>query len=67
MNGEQVRALKDEEIAIELKKSREKLFRLRSQSVTEKVEDVSSIGKVRRDVARLLTEIRSRELAGQSK
>jgi large subunit ribosomal protein L29 len=66
MTGAQVRALKDEEIAIELKRSREKLFRLRAQSVTEKVEDVSQIGKIRRDIAKLLGEMRARELASQA-
>ncbi|RMH13891.1 MAG: 50S ribosomal protein L29 [Planctomycetota bacterium] len=63
MTGEEVRALKDEEIAVELGKLREKLFVLRSQGVTQKVEDVSQHRKVRRDIARLLTERRRRELA----
>lgn len=63
MNGAEVRGLKNEEINIELRRLREKLFRLRSQSVTEKVEDVSQIGKIRRDIARLLGERRSREMA----
>lgn len=65
MTGKEVRALKDEEVAIELGKLREKLFTLRSQSVTEKVEDVSQHQKVKRDIARLLTERRARELASQ--
>lgn len=65
MTGKEVRALKDEEIAVELGKLRQRLFTLRSQGVTQKVEDVSQHEKVRRDVARLLTERRSRELASQ--
>lgn len=65
MTGKEVRALKDEEVAIELGKLRERLFKLRSQSVTEKVEDVSQHQKVKRDIARLLTERRARELASQ--
>lgn len=63
MTGKEVRALKDEEIALELRKLRERLFTLRSQGVTQKVEDVSQHRKVRRDIARLLTERRARELA----
>lgn len=61
--SEDVRKMRDEEIAIELKRVREKLFTLRSQTVTEKVEDTSQMRKLRKDVARLLTERRSRQLA----
>lgn len=62
MTGKEVRVLKDEEIAVELVKLRERLFTLRFQGVTQKVEDVSQYGKVKRDIARLLTERRSRDL-----
>lgn len=61
--SEDVRKMRDEEIGIELKRVREKLFTLRSQTVTEKVEDTSQMRKLRKDVARLLTERRSRQLA----
>lgn len=56
MNGTEVRQLSDEEIGVELKRLREKLFTMRSQQVTEKVEDTSQFGKVRKDIARLQTE-----------
>ncbi len=56
MTGKEVRALSDEEIKIELARLRDKLFGLRTQGVTEKVEDNSSFIKIRRDVARLMTE-----------
>lgn len=65
MIGKEVRALKDEEISVELVRLREKLFTLRSQGATEKVEDVSRFGKVKNDIARLLTERRARELAAE--
>lgn len=61
--NEDIRKMRDEEIAIELKRLREKLFTIRSQTVTEKVEDTSQLGKLRKDVARLLTERRARQLA----
>lgn len=60
---EEIRKMRDEELSIELKKLREKLFTLRSQTVTDKVEDTSQFRKLRRDVARLLTESRARELS----
>lgn len=63
MNGEEVRKLSDEEISVELRRQREKLFTLRSQTVTEKVENTSQFGKIKRDIARLLTEQNSRKAA----
>lgn len=56
MKANEVRAMQDEEIGAELGRLRNKLFSLRSQTVTEKVEDNSQFRKIRRDIARLLTE-----------
>lgn len=64
MTGRQVREMKDEEIGIRLKELRQKLFELRCQAVSEKVEDNSQFGKIRRDIARLLTERSARRAAG---
>lgn len=63
MNGKETRALRDEEITIELDRQRARLYQLRSQTVTEKVENTAQFRDVRRDIARLLTERRSRLLA----
>jgi ribosomal protein L29 len=49
-----------EEIAADLSQLREKLYTLRTQSVTEKVEDNTQFRKTRRDIARLLTEATKR-------
>ena len=38
------------------------LFDLRTQSVTEKLEDPSQIGKAKKDIARIKTVLRQREL-----
>jgi len=62
MTGREVKKLSDEELGVELGNLRAKLFKLRSQAVTEKIEDTSQFGKVRRDIARVRTEIRAREL-----
>jgi ribosomal protein L29 len=64
MTGAEVRALKDEEIGIELERLRAKLVTLRTQTVTEKVEDNTQFGKTRRGIAQLLTERNSRRHAG---
>ena len=60
LTGQDVRGKADEEIAAELGQLREKLYTLRVQSVTEKVEDNSQFVKIRRDIARLLTEQNAR-------
>jgi len=61
--NEDIRKMRDEEIGIELKRVRDKLYTLRSQTVTDKVEDTSQMRKLRRDVARLLTERGARRVA----
>ena len=48
----------DHELADKLKH----LFDLRSQAVTEKLEDPSQLGKTRRDIARIKTALRQRVL-----
>lgn len=65
MTGKEVRALSVDEIKAELGRLRGKLFDLRSQTVTEKVEDNSQFGKIRKDIARLLTERKARLTAGK--
>lgn len=67
MTGAEVRALSDEEITEELKRLRGRLFTLRGQTVTEKVEDNTQFAKVRKDVARLLTEQTSRQQKAAAK
>ena len=61
MTGEEVRKMKDDELKQELARVRNDLFDLRSQTVTEKVEDTSKFGKLRKDIARLLGEQRRRQ------
>lgn len=63
MTGKEVRALKDEELTVELGRLRDRLFTLRSQSVTEKIEDNSQFTRIRRDIARLQTERTARRRA----
>ena len=41
MNTKEVRKLKDEELSVEIERLRRKQFEMRSQSVTEKIEDTS--------------------------
>ena len=63
MTGPETRKMQDEEIRQELARLRRHLYDLKSQAVTEKLEDPTQLSKTRRDIARLLTEQRRRELA----
>lgn len=54
--------MSDAEITEESERLRSKLFELRQQSVTEKLENNREPGNIRRDIARLLTERRTRDL-----
>lgn len=56
MKAKEVHKLSDEEIQVEVKRLRRRLFELRTQAVTEKIEDTSQFRKIRKDIARLLTE-----------
>ncbi len=72
MKAKEVHKLSDEEIEVELKRLRQRGFELRTQAVTEKIEDTSQFATTRRDVARLLTERSrrrqavAREIAGKA-
>lgn len=61
MTGKEAKAMTAEEIGLELKRLRDRLYSLRTQAVTEKVEDNSQFEKIRRDIARLMGERRSRQ------
>ena len=60
MTPKEVRKLNDEEIEVEIERLRRRHFELRTQSVTEKIEDTSQFGKIKKDIARLQTERRAR-------
>ena len=63
MKAKEVHKFNDEEVDIEIVRLKKRLFELRCQKVTDKIEDTSQFKKVRRDIARLHTERRSREIA----
>jgi len=65
MKASEIRQLSDEEIANEIERVRRHLFDLRSQAVTEKLEDPSMLTKAKRDIARLLTISSERALQNE--
>ena len=50
-----------EDLRREIAEKQRHLFDLRSQAVTEKLEDPTQIGKTRKEIARIKTIIRERE------
>ncbi len=65
MKASEIREMNPDELVDELETLQRKLFDIRTQAVTEKLEDPSQLTKAKRDVARLKTIIRERELAQQ--
>ena len=55
-------AFDDERLVAELKKAKEELFYLRFQSATGQLESHGRLQAVRRDIARIYTILREREL-----
>ena len=55
MKVAETRQLSDEELHSELERLQRHLFDLRSQAVTENLQDSSMVTKAKRDVARLFT------------
>jgi large subunit ribosomal protein L29 len=64
MGAKEFRAMTDKDLEAALDNARQEMFNLRFQLVTGKLPDTSRLGLVRRDVARLLTIRRERELPG---
>ncbi|NIA06220.1 MAG: 50S ribosomal protein L29 [Actinobacteria bacterium] len=53
----EIKAFSNEELAAELERLERHLFDIRSQAVTEKLEDPSLLGKAKRDIARIKTVV----------
>ena len=59
---EQLRGLDDARLVDELRKAKEELFNLRFQSATGQLESHGRLRAVKKDIARLYTIMREREL-----
>ncbi len=67
MKPAQIREMSDDQLGLTIKDTVKHLFQLRFQSATERLETPSEIKKARRDIARLNTIQRERQLAAQQK
>lgn len=62
MKSAEYRGMSDEQLALSLKDLVKNLFHLRFQSATERLETPSEIRKAKREIARIKTIQREREL-----
>ena len=63
MNAEELRKLSYKELGEQLNDSKEELFNLRFQLVTNQLSNTTRIKEVKRDIARVNTVMRSQEIA----
>ena len=62
VSAETLRALSTDEQAIKLRESKEELFNLRFQAATGQLESHGRLTQVRKEIARIYTILREREL-----
>ena len=66
MKPAEIRALSDEELAKKLEDGRAELFNLRFQMATSQLDNTARVKNVKKDIARLLTEQRARQIAAEN-
>ena len=62
MKYKEIQALSDAELAAKLEEGRAELFNLRFQMATSQLDNTARVGQVKKDIARIQTEMRAREL-----
>ncbi len=67
MNASEIRALATDDLERKLDQTYEELFNLRFQWASNQLEDHNRITSLRRDIARLKTILRERQLASEVK
>lgn len=63
MKASDIRQMEDAEIRSKLEDAKEEMFNLRIQRAAGKLEDLTRMKVLRRDIARYLTALRQREIA----
>ena len=67
MKMNEIREFSDEELAKKLEDGRAKLFNLRFQMATSQLDNTARVTNVKRDIARIQTEMRARQIAAEAK
>lgn len=63
MKAQEIRELTSEDLSDKLKEARAELFNLRFQMATSQLDNTARVKLVKKDIARILTEIHARELS----
>ena len=66
MKYKEIQALSDAELASKLEEGRAELFNLRFQMATSQLDNTARVKLVKRDIARVQTEIRARAIAASA-
>lgn len=67
MKPQEIRELSSEELVQKLKEGRTELFNLRFQMATGQLDNTARVKTVKKEIARIQTEMRARELAESNK
>ena len=62
MKPAEIRELSAEDLNAKLKEARQELFNLRFQMATSQLDNTARVRQVKKDIARIQTEMRAREL-----
>ena len=66
MKYSEIRELSDAELNKKLEEGRAELFNLRFQMATSQLDNTARVKLVKRDIARVQTEMRARQIAAQN-
>lgn len=65
MKAAEIRELSAEDLQVKLKEAKAELFNLRFQMATSQLDNTARVNTVKKDIARVLTEQRAREIAAE--
>ena len=63
MKPAEIRELSDAQLVEKLKEAKAELFNLRFQMATSQLDNTARVKQVKKDIARIMTEMRARELS----
>ena len=63
MKAAEIRELSAEDLQVQLKEAKAELFKLRFQMATSQLDNTARVKQVKKDIARIMTEMRARELS----
>ncbi|MEG0071369.1 MAG: 50S ribosomal protein L29 [Raoultibacter sp.] len=65
MKAAEIRELSADDLQSKLKEARAELFNLRFQMATSQLDNTARVNQVKKDIARVQTEMRARELSAK--